>query len=154
MRQVAFLDSEIAEVEKLIAAEALSWPQVKRLMTVPGVNVIVAATFMAAVGDIRRFADRRKLTAYLGLDPRVRQSGVGPATHATSPSRARPARATRSSRRAGRRSVSPARSRASISAAARDAVTRSPSSPARASSRVCSGACSRAARTTPSHSRR
>jgi transposase len=81
MRQVAFLAAEIAEVEKLIAAEALSWPEAKRLMTVPGVNVIVAATFMAAVGDIRRFADRRKLTAYLGLDPRVRQSGVGPATH-------------------------------------------------------------------------
>jgi transposase len=79
VRQVAFLDSEIAGVERLIAAEALSWPEVKRLMTVPGVNVIVAATFMAAVGDIRRFPDRRKLTAYLGLDPRVRQSGVGPA---------------------------------------------------------------------------
>jgi transposase len=81
VRQVEFLDAEIAAVEKLIAAEALSWPQVKRLMTVPGVNVIVAATFMAAVGDIRRFPDRRKLTAYLGLDPRVRQSGAGPATH-------------------------------------------------------------------------
>ena len=26
-------------------------------MTVPGANVIVAATFMAAVGDIRRFPD-------------------------------------------------------------------------------------------------
>jgi transposase len=81
MRQVEFLDSEIAAVEKLIAAEALGWPQIKRLMTVPGVNVIVAATFMAAVGDIRRFPDRRKLTAYLGLDPRVRQSGAGPAAH-------------------------------------------------------------------------
>jgi transposase len=81
VRQVDFLDSEIAEVERLIAAEALGWPEVKRLMTVPGVNVIVAATFMAAVGDIRRFADRRKLTAYLGLDPRVRQSGNAPAAH-------------------------------------------------------------------------
>ena len=81
MRQVEFLDSEIAAVEALIAAEALSWPEVKRLMTVPGVNVIVAATFMAAIGDIRRFPDRRKLTGYLGLDPRVRQSGVGPASH-------------------------------------------------------------------------
>jgi hypothetical protein len=38
MRQVAFLDAEIAEVGKLIAAEALSWPGVKRLMTVPGVT--------------------------------------------------------------------------------------------------------------------
>jgi transposase len=36
---------------------------------------------MAAVGDIRRFGDRRKLTAYLGLDPKVRQSGAGPANH-------------------------------------------------------------------------
>jgi transposase IS116/IS110/IS902 family protein len=81
VRQVTFLDSEIAQVEKLIAAEALSWPEVKRLMTVPGVNVIVAATLMAAVGDIRRFCDRRKLTGYLGLDPRVRRSGAGPANH-------------------------------------------------------------------------
>jgi transposase len=79
LRQVDLLASEIAQVERLIAAAALGWPEVKRLMTVPGVNVIVAATFMAAVGDIRRFGDRRKLTAYLGLDPRVRQSGAGPA---------------------------------------------------------------------------
>ena len=81
LRQVDFLDSEIDQVDKLVAAEALSWPEIKRLMTVPGVNVIVAATFVAAVGDIRRFSDRRKLTAYLGLDPRVLQSGAGPATH-------------------------------------------------------------------------
>ena len=81
LRQVDFLDTEIAQVDQLIAAEALGWPEVKRLMTVPGVNVIVAATFMAAVGDIRRFSDRRKLTAYLGLDPRVRQSGNTPASH-------------------------------------------------------------------------
>ena len=81
LRQVDFLDAEIAAVEQLIAAEALSWPEIKRLMTVPGVNVIVAATFMAAIGDIRRFGDRRKLTAYLGLDPKVRQSGIGPANH-------------------------------------------------------------------------
>ena len=50
-------------------------------MTVPGVNVTVAATFMATVGDIRRFQDRRKLVAYLGLDPKVRQSGDAPANH-------------------------------------------------------------------------
>jgi len=147
MRQVIFLDSEIAQVEKLIAAEALSWPEVKRLMTVPGVNVIVAATFMAAVGDIRRFGDRRKLTAYLGLDPRVRQSGPVPRRTATSPSRARSAPATHWSRRAGRPSASPAPSRASISASRRAAVTRSRSSPQRASSRACSGVCSVAART-------
>jgi transposase len=81
MRQIAFLDAEIAAVERLIANAALESAQIKRLMTVPGVNVICAATFLAAVGDIRRFDSARKLTGYLGLDPRVRQSGSGPATH-------------------------------------------------------------------------
>src|SRR2546430_6537365 len=50
-------------------------------MTVPGVNVQTAATFMAAIGDIRRFPSPRKLVSYLGLDPRVRQSGSTPARH-------------------------------------------------------------------------
>jgi len=81
MRQIEFLDTEIAEVERLIASDALSSAEIKRLMSVPGVNVIVAASFLAAIGDISRFQNPRKLVGYLGLDPRVRQSGSGPATH-------------------------------------------------------------------------
>ena len=81
LRQVEFLDSEIEAVERLISAAALESAEVRRLMTVPGVNVICAATFMAAVGEIRRFPSPRKLVAYLGLDPKVRQSGSGPAAH-------------------------------------------------------------------------
>ena len=112
-------------------------------MTVPGVNVIVAATFMAAVGDIRRFGDRRKLTGYLGLDPRVRQSGAGPATHGyiskqgSGSARHALVEACWSTVR------QPGRSPASINASARAAGTRSRSSPQRASSRVCSGAPAR-----------
>jgi transposase len=79
IRHIEFLDWEIAEVERLIAAQALRWPEVRRLMTVPGVNLICAATFIAAVGDPRRFLTSRKLVAYLGLDPKVRQSGEAPA---------------------------------------------------------------------------
>jgi hypothetical protein len=81
VRQIAFLDAEIKAAERLIAQAALRSPEIKRLMSVPGVNVIVAATFLAAVGEIRRFRNPRKLVGYLGLDPRVRQSGAGPATH-------------------------------------------------------------------------
>jgi transposase len=81
MRQIEFLDSEISEVERLIASDALHSAEIMRLMSVPGVNVIVAASFLAAIGDISRFENPRKLVGYLGLDPRVRQSGVGPATH-------------------------------------------------------------------------
>src|SRR4051812_46762528 len=81
LRQIDFLDAEIALVDRVIAHDALNWPDARRLMTVPGVNLIVAVSFLAAVGDIERFPDRRKLVAYLGLDPKVRQSGDAPATH-------------------------------------------------------------------------
>jgi transposase len=79
LRHIEFLDTEIEQVERLIAREALQSPQVKRLLTVPGVNVICAAIFLATIGDIRRFKDSRKVVAYLGLDPRVYQSGSSPA---------------------------------------------------------------------------
>jgi transposase len=45
IRHVEFLDAEIAAVERLIAQQALDWPEIRRLMTVPGVNLICAATF-------------------------------------------------------------------------------------------------------------
>jgi transposase len=79
VRHIEFLDSEIAAVERHIAAQALDSAEIRRLMTVPGVNVICAASFMAAVGEIRRFQNPRALTGYLGLDPRVYQSGSAPA---------------------------------------------------------------------------
>ena len=79
IRHIEFLDCEIAAVEKLIAQQALSWPEIRRLMTVPSVNLICAASFIAAVGNPNRFLTSRKLVAYLGLDPRVKQSGEGPA---------------------------------------------------------------------------
>ena len=78
LRQVDFLDAEVAALDGEIAKQALAWPEVLRLMTVPGVNVQTAATFMASIGDIGRFSSPRKLVSYLGLDPRVRQSGSTP----------------------------------------------------------------------------
>jgi transposase len=79
LRHIAFLDREIEQVERMVAKQMVTWPEAKRLMTVPGVNLIGAATFLAAVGDIDRFRNPMKLVAYLGLDPRVRQSGEQPA---------------------------------------------------------------------------
>ncbi len=65
-RHVEFLDREIAAVDALIAEQALGSEQARRLMTVPGVNVICAQTFLAVVGDIRRFPTSRRLVGYLG----------------------------------------------------------------------------------------
>ena len=79
LRHVNFLDDEIADVERVIAEQALGWPEIRRLMSVPGVNLICAASFIAAIGNTNRFMTSRKLVAYLGLDPKVRQSGEAPA---------------------------------------------------------------------------
>jgi transposase len=46
----------------------------KLLMTLPGVDVRVAVSLLAAIGDIARFPSPDKLTAYFGLVPRVSQS--------------------------------------------------------------------------------
>jgi transposase len=73
---------EIAEIERVIAKEALASPEIRRLMTIPGMNVITASAFMAAIGDVGRFGDRKKLVGYLGLDPRVRESGTTAASRA------------------------------------------------------------------------
>ncbi|MCA1698491.1 MAG: transposase, partial [Actinobacteria bacterium] len=56
-------------------------PDALRLMTIPGISVVTAIAMLAAIGDIKRFPTPRHLVAYLGLDPRVRQSGNEPAKH-------------------------------------------------------------------------
>ena len=144
MRHVEFLDAEIAAAEKLIAQQALSWPEIRRLMTVPGVNLICAASFIAAIGDLNRFLTSRKLVAYLGLDPRVNRS----------PSAAPPPPGGRWSRRRGPRCCSRGRCTASMSAPRPAAATGKRSSRPLANWPCCSGACSHAARTTPTNNHR
>jgi transposase len=81
LREVDFLSQEIAALESELAKLALSSEQVKRLMSVPGVSLVSAATFVAVVGDIGRFETPKKLVGYVGLDPKVRQSGEQAARH-------------------------------------------------------------------------
>lgn len=48
----------------------------KLLQSIPGVGPQTSVTCISEVGDIGRFPDAQKLTAWLGLDPRVHQSGT------------------------------------------------------------------------------
>jgi transposase len=81
IREVDFLDAEVGLVERELAAQALGSEEIRRLMTVPGVSLVSAASFLAAVGDVHRFSSPKRLVSYLGLDPCVRQSGEAPARH-------------------------------------------------------------------------
>jgi transposase len=81
LRQLDFIGEELAQIDKLIAQEALQDPDVLRLMTIPGIDVTTATTLVAVIGDVRRFPTARHLVGYLGLHPRVRQSGSAQAHH-------------------------------------------------------------------------
>ena len=59
----------------------LAAAEMRRLLTLPGVNFVTAAALIAAIGEVSRFPTARQLVSYLGLDPRVRQSGIEPARH-------------------------------------------------------------------------
>ncbi len=81
LRQLQFLGDELHRLDQVIAQSALEQQSIGLLLTVPGVNLITAAAFMAAVGDVSRFQTPSQLVSYLGLDPTVRQSGISPARH-------------------------------------------------------------------------
>jgi transposase len=81
LRELDRLGDDLAVLDREIAEAALDDGAVKRLMTITGVKLTVAASLMAAIGDIHRFSDPGKLVSYFGLNPRVRQSGLGPAHH-------------------------------------------------------------------------
>jgi transposase len=59
----------------------LASDDMRRLITIPGVDATTAATMMATIGRIQRFPTPRQLVGYVGLDARVRQSGNSPARH-------------------------------------------------------------------------
>jgi transposase len=43
LRQIAFLDEEITLIERALAEHSLASPAIRRLLTVPGVHMVVAA---------------------------------------------------------------------------------------------------------------
>jgi transposase len=64
-----------AHWQSLIAQEVLADPQLASLLRLCGVREIVAFALGAVIGDIRRFADPKKLVKYFGLNPAFDDSG-------------------------------------------------------------------------------
>ena len=81
LREYDRLSEDLKVVERELAREARANGNVKRLMTIPGIDMVVAVGLMAAIGPIERFAGPDRLVAYLGLNPSVHQSGAGKPRH-------------------------------------------------------------------------
>jgi transposase len=81
LRELDRLGEDLAVLDRDIGVAVVDDPEVRRLLTIAGMNVTVAAGLVAAIGDVRRFSSPQKLVSYFGLNPRVRQSGLGLAQH-------------------------------------------------------------------------
>lgn len=75
LRLMQSAEAEMERLEKELIARAHNNPEVKRLMTLPGLDFAGAQTLLAALGDIARFKSAEQAASYLGLVPSVHQSG-------------------------------------------------------------------------------
>ena len=79
-RRLKQLDRDIAKLEQEMKRIVDETPTLKSdfglLVSIPGVGPITAMVVLAEVGDLRRFKRARQLSAYVGVSPRVWESGT------------------------------------------------------------------------------
>jgi transposase len=73
--QVSQLNDQMEEIEKEIELISKEDDRVKRLQTIPGVEMLTAVAFVATVEDASYFENADKLSSYLGLVTREFSSG-------------------------------------------------------------------------------
>ena len=67
-------EAVIAELDPHIHAQLKPDPGYQAVMTPPGVGKVIAAIFVAEIGDITRFDSAKKLCNWAGLTPKHRES--------------------------------------------------------------------------------
>jgi transposase len=72
---IDLLSKQIAACDLALKEQARNDPQVKLLMTAPGVGPVVAMCFLLAIRDVGRFKSSRQVASYFGLVPSLYQSG-------------------------------------------------------------------------------
>ena len=73
--ELAAAERRRGELSALMAQTVAEDPSLLRLLRLLGVRHIIAFAVGALVGDVSRFANPKKLVAYLGLTPTVERSG-------------------------------------------------------------------------------
>jgi transposase len=78
LHQMDSQEHEVADLEKAVVALSATPRYAKpagAVMALKGVGYVTAMVFLAEIGDLRRFRNRRQLASYLGLVPRTDESG-------------------------------------------------------------------------------
>ncbi|NMB33135.1 MAG: IS110 family transposase [Clostridium sp.] len=79
------LDRVLEAIQELIDSDLVKGTPtlsltLELLQSIPGIGLLTAATIIAEIGDFAAFTKPKKLVAYFGIDPSVRQSGEFTAT--------------------------------------------------------------------------
>jgi transposase len=77
---LAFARQQLAQIEDYLKRESAQDERIPLLVQLPGVGWLTAITILAAIGDVTRFENAKKLVGYAGLGSRVHDSGT---THTT-----------------------------------------------------------------------
>lgn len=73
-RLIELLDQEVDRFETLTRGPLGRHPGYRVLQTIPGVGPVLAAVFLAEIGDVHRFAGPDRLASWAGLTPRHHES--------------------------------------------------------------------------------
>lgn len=73
--QIDALGGQVLQFERRLKELVEVTPEMQRLLTLPGVGVILAATVALEIGAIDRFPSAAHLASYAGTTPRVHASG-------------------------------------------------------------------------------
>jgi transposase len=75
LAQLDFIEDQIREQEQRLKQLIAITAPMQRLMSLPGVGVILAAVVWLEIGSVARFASAERLASYAGTTPRVHSSG-------------------------------------------------------------------------------
>ena len=70
----ALLSEKMKDIDRLLRTRNSAIQ--KLLQTIPGLGPVTSAALVAEITDIKRFPTPKHFTAFIGLDPRVHQSGA------------------------------------------------------------------------------
>src|SRR5712691_607399 len=73
-RIVDLLDFEVEVVTRRVGAQLAEDAGYRAVQALPGVGPVLAAVFVAGIGDVHRFPGPRQLASWAGLTPRHRES--------------------------------------------------------------------------------
>ncbi len=73
-RIIDLLDFEIEAVSKRVAVQLAGHDGYRAIQAIPGVGPVLAAVFLAEIGDVGRFTRPEQLCSWAGLTPRHRES--------------------------------------------------------------------------------